>query len=191
LLFEAANQLRFTPFKADPQMQRLLQPRVEFGQRLLARAQQYGYSMAGVLARLQNELRTNSPATSERPANLAPAPPAPLPPATVQEPMPPTPSRIRVGSNVQNAMLTQKVDPVYPEQALTAGPDGGALVGTVTLSVVIGNDGRVQSVEPTSGHPLLATAAEEAVRQWIYKPTLLNGNPVEVSTSVDVPFTAK
>jgi len=88
-------------------------------------------------------------------------------------------------------MLVQKVEPVYPEQARTAGPNGEPLEGTVTLSVVIGNDGSVQSMEPVSGHPLLAIAAEEAVKQWVYRPTLLNGNPVQVSTTVEVPFTAK
>ncbi len=58
----------------------------------------------------------------------------------------------------------------------------------VRLSVLIGTDGRVENVRVVSGHPLLVTAALEAVRQWIYQPTLLNGKPVQVITTVDVNF---
>jgi TonB family protein len=105
-------------------------------------------------------------------------------------PQPPMPSRIRVGGNVQMAMLQHRVDPVYPAQALTAGPDGGPLEGTVRLNVVIAKDGTVQSVQPIEGHPLLAVAVEAAVQQWIYRPTLLNGNPVEVVTTVELTLSA-
>jgi protein TonB len=114
-----------------------------------------------------------------------------MPRAAGTEPPPPVPQRIRVGGNVQAAMLTHKVDAVYPEQALTAGPNGGPLEGTVKLAVIIGKDGTVQSVTPAEGHPLLAGAAQTAVQQYTYKPTLLNGQPVEVATTVDINFTAK
>ena len=57
------------------------------------------------------------------------------------------------------------------------------------LSVQIGPDGTVQDVQLISGHPLLAQAAIDAVKQWVYQPTLLNGNPVSVLTTVDVNFT--
>ena len=78
--------------------------------------------------------------------------------------------------------MVQKVDPVYPPLA------EARIRGVVRLSVVIGADGRVENVGVVSGHPLLVPAAVEAVRQWIYQPTLLNGRPVQVITTVDVNF---
>jgi protein TonB len=59
----------------------------------------------------------------------------------------------------------------------------------VKLYALIGKDGTIQTLNVISGHPLLAPAAVEAVKQWIYQPTLLNGNPVEVETEIDVNFT--
>ncbi len=94
-----------------------------------------------------------------------------------------TPAKIRVGSNVQEAKLIHKVDPVYPAQARAEG-----IEGSVTLSVTIGEDGQVQSAEPVEGNPILAAAAQEAVKQWGYHPTLLNNQPVTVITTVIVPF---
>jgi protein TonB len=60
--------------------------------------------------------------------------------------------------------------------------------GTVRLHAIIGKDGSVQQLEVLSGHPLLVQAALDAVRQWRYRPTLLNGEPVEVDTTIDVIF---
>jgi protein TonB len=91
---------------------------------------------------------------------------------------------LKVGGNVQAANLASKVSPVYPPLAREA-----RIQGHVMLSVVIGRDGIIQDIKTTSGHPLLVQAAMEAVRQWQYKPTMLNGNPVEVSTDIDVNFT--
>ncbi len=96
----------------------------------------------------------------------------------------PMPQRIRVGGNVQNANLVSRVNPVYPPLAKQA-----RIQGAVHLTVVIGRDGLIQNIEVISGHPLLVPAAQEAVKQWTYKPTLLNGSPVEVITQVDVNFT--
>jgi TonB family protein len=93
------------------------------------------------------------------------------------------PGRITVGGNVQAAMLEQKVPAEYPAQAAQA-----RISGTVRFSVVIGKDGTVQGVQVVSGHPLLLESAMKAVRQYRYKPTLLNGQPVEVTTQVDVNF---
>ncbi len=95
-----------------------------------------------------------------------------------------TPQRIRVGGNVQQANLISKVNPVYPPLAKQA-----RIQGVVHLTTTIAADGTVQNIEVISGHPLLVPAAMEAVKQWLYKPTLLNGNPVEVITQVDVNFT--
>jgi TonB family protein len=93
------------------------------------------------------------------------------------------PSRIRVGGNVQQALLVQKVEPVYPPLARQA-----RIQGVVRFDLIIGGDGQVKNVTVLSGHPLLVPAAMEAVRQWVYKPTLLNGEPVEVTTTADVNF---
>jgi TonB family protein len=97
---------------------------------------------------------------------------------------PSAPQRIRVGGNVQQANLITKVNPVYPPDAKMA-----RIQGVVTLTAVIGREGSVENIEVISGHPLLVPAATDAVKQWVYKPTLLNGNPVEVITQIDVNFT--
>ena len=93
------------------------------------------------------------------------------------------PQRVRVGSNAQEYNLIRKVDPVYPPLAARA-----RIQGIVKVQVTIGKDGRVPNTMVISGHPLLVPAALEAVKQWLYQPTLLNGEPVEVATEVDVPF---
>jgi TonB family protein len=92
--------------------------------------------------------------------------------------------RIKVGGNVSAANLITKVTPVYPPTAKQA-----RIQGTVRLQVVISKEGKVQDVQLVSGHPLLVPSAEEAVWNWVYRPTLLNGNPVEVVTLVDINFT--
>jgi TonB family protein len=102
---------------------------------------------------------------------------------TTATPPPSVPSRIRVGGNVQAANLIKKVIPVYPPKAKEA-----HVQGTVRFQVIIGNDGLIKNVQLVSGHPLLVRAAQDAVQQWVYKPTLLNGEPVEVITTVDVGF---
>ncbi len=93
------------------------------------------------------------------------------------------PKRIRVGGQVQTAKLVNKVTPVYPALAKQA-----RISGTVRLQAVIAKDGSVVELQVLSGHPLLQQAALDAVRQWRYQPTLLNGEPVEVVTTVDVIF---
>lgn len=94
------------------------------------------------------------------------------------------PGRIRVGGNVQALNLITKVTPLYPPLAKQA-----RVQGTVRFTAYIGKDGHIQNLELVSGHPLLVPAAQEAVKQWVYKPTLLNGDPVEVVTQIDVNFT--
>lgn len=94
-----------------------------------------------------------------------------------------TPNAIRVGGNVAAANLIRKVDPPYPSLALQA-----RVQGTVKFTVTIGEDGHVLSVQLVSGHPLLVAPATQAVEQWVYKPTLLNGQAVRVLTTVDVIF---
>jgi protein TonB len=96
----------------------------------------------------------------------------------------PTASRIRVGGNVQAAKMLRQIQPVYPQIAKTA-----HVQGTVMLHAVIAKDGSVQELTYVSGPPLLMKSAMDAVRQWRYQPTLLNGEPVEVDTTISVIFT--
>jgi protein TonB len=112
------------------------------------------------------------------------AAPPPPPPPVKTEAKPAAPQRIRVGGNVQEAMLIKKVMPVYPPLARSA-----RIQGVVRFNAIIGTDGRIQNLTLVSGHPLLVPAAQEAVSQWVYRPTLLNGEPVEVVTQIDVNFT--
>jgi TonB family protein len=97
---------------------------------------------------------------------------------------PAAPSVIPIGARVQNAKLVYQESPVYPAIAKSA-----RIQGTVELAALIGPDGHVQQLTVTSGHPLLRQAALDAVKQWVYQPTLLNEKPVSVSTAVDVTFT--
>jgi TonB family protein len=94
--------------------------------------------------------------------------------------------RIRIGGDVQAAKIVQKVQPVYPDAARTAGIDG-----TVILHAVIGMDGTPLSLKVMNNQidPDLAKAAVEAVSKWRYQPTLLNGDPIEVDTTIMVKFT--
>ena len=85
------------------------------------------------------------------------------------------PQRIKVGGNVQSAKLVRQPRPVYPPLAKQA-----RISGVVKLSAVISKDGTIKELQVISGHPLLVPAALEAVKQWVYQPTLLNGEPVEV-----------
>jgi protein TonB len=93
------------------------------------------------------------------------------------------PARIRLGGNVTQAKLINMVRPVYPPLAKQA-----RISGTVRLHAIIAKDGSVIQLEVVQGHPLLVQSALDAVRQWRYQPTLLNGEPVEVDTTVDVVF---
>ena len=88
-----------------------------------------------------------------------------------------------VGGDVQAAKLIRQVTPVYPTLAKQA-----RVSGTVYLEAIIGRNGAIESLRVKSGSGLLAPAAVDAVRQWLYQPTLLNGVPVEVLTEIEVNF---
>src|SRR5207253_2130434 len=106
--------------------------------------------------------------------------------ATMLTAPPPKPHQtgpLRVGGNVQAARIVNRVQPVYPPLARQT-----RISGTVRLHAIIGKDGAITSLEVMSGHPLLQQAALDAVRQWRYQPTLLNGEPVDVDTTIDVIF---
>ena len=98
----------------------------------------------------------------------------------------PTPAPIRVSLGVQEAKLIHRVTPVYPQPAIRL-----RISGSVHLGAVIGADGRIRELQVLSGHPYLVQAAVNAVREWVYMPTMLNGASVEVMTDIMVTFTLK
>jgi TonB family protein len=92
--------------------------------------------------------------------------------------------RVRISSNVMQGLLVTKVPPQYPQEAKDQ-----RIQGAVVLRAYIDKEGSVANLELVSGHPLLAPAAIEAVKQWKYRPYLLNGRGVEVETQIQVNFT--
>jgi protein TonB len=94
------------------------------------------------------------------------------------------PQRVRVSSGVVTGLKIRDSKPVYPPLARQA-----RIQGTVVLQALISKTGDIENLQLISGHPMLAPAAIEAVKQWKYKPYLLNGEPVEVETQVQVNFT--
>ena len=96
----------------------------------------------------------------------------------------PMPKRVRVSSGVEQGLLLTKVQPEYPADAREA-----RIQGVVILQATIDNEGNIAQLELISGHPMLAPAAIEAVKQWKYRPYLLNGDPVQVETQIQVNFT--
>ena len=113
---------------------------------------------------------------------VAPAPfmlASPAPPSAT----PAADSKPRSGGQIQQAVLIYRKDAEYPKIAKQTGAKG-----TVTLTATIGADGNIKKVKVVSGHPMLTSAAVEAVKQWRYRPTLLNGQPVETETQVLVNF---
>ena len=123
---------------------------------------------------MQNTSRRSRPNSAAR---IGPAPTSP------SASPPPAPKRITVGGAVQQARRLRQVQPVYPPLAKSA-----RIQGTVQLSAVIGKDGNIQELAVIEGHPMLIQAAMAAVQQWQYKPTMLNGQPVEVATQINVVF---
>ena len=127
------------------------------------------------------------------PKGVVGAPPNGTPSATVAmllEGLPPampktvTPHSVRVSSGVAQGLLIHEVRPQYPALARSA-----RIQGSVVLQATIGKDGTIQNLHLLSGHPLLTQAAMDAVRQWRYRPYLLNNEPVEVDTTIQVNFT--
>jgi len=94
------------------------------------------------------------------------------------------PQRVRVSQGVSQGLLIHKVQPQYPPLARQA-----RIQGVVVLQALIGKDGSIQNLHVVSGHPMLTNAALEAVKEWRYKPYYLNGEPVEVETTINVNFT--
>jgi protein TonB len=104
--------------------------------------------------------------------------------AAVPKFVPATPQRIRISAGVTKGLLIQRIEPPYPTLARAA-----RVQGDVVLSAVIDTNGHITNLQLVSGHPMLVPAAIAAVKQWRYKPYLLNGQPVEVETTITVIFT--
>jgi periplasmic protein TonB len=104
--------------------------------------------------------------------------------ASVPKFVPATPQRIRISAGVTKGLLIQRIEPPYPTLARAA-----RVQGDVVLSAVIDSNGHITNLLLVSGHPMLVPAAIAAVKQWRYKPYLLNGQPVEVETTITVIFT--
>jgi peptidyl-prolyl cis-trans isomerase A (cyclophilin A) len=104
----------------------------------------------------------------------------PSPPAAATE----TPQRVSISAGIAAGMIVFKQTPIYPVDAKKAG-----ISGTVVLGAVIGTDGTVKELHVVSGPEELRQAALDAVTQWRYRPYLLNGDPVEVRTTINIIFT--
>ena len=137
---------------------------------LLARSFAVGLLLAAFALGQSSEL--------QRPA--APPRDAPTPPSG--------PKRIRVSPGVADKLLLKKVAPRASSSQSKHVEGPARIQGTVVLHIIIGTTGDVQSAELVTGHPMLVPAAIKAVKQWKYKPYVLNGEPVEVDTRVDMHF---
>jgi TonB family protein len=104
--------------------------------------------------------------------------------APVAVPKAATPNRVLVSQEVSQGLLVHQVAPEYPALARQA-----RIQGTVVLKALISKDGSMEGLTVMSGHPMLVPAAMDAVKQWKYKPYFLNGEPVEVETTINVNFT--
>lgn len=113
---------------------------------------------------------------------------APPPPVTVAKPVEKPaesiePKRLKIGGLVLQGKLVSRVEPQYPALARQM-----RVSGVVELVAIVGTDGRIKELRVLSGHPLLTAAAAEAVKHWIYRPTFLDGEAVEVTAPVTVTF---
>jgi protein TonB len=106
-----------------------------------------------------------------------------LEPPQVAQPAQPEKRPLKVSEGVLEAQLISRIEPGYPHLARQTRTEGA-----VRLHAIISRDGRITSLEVISGHPFLVQAALDAVRQWRYRSTMLNGEPVEVETSITVIF---
>ena len=111
------------------------------------------------------------------------AAPAAMSPPPVRPPAPPAQNASRIGGNVEAAVLLRRVTPSYPAMAKAA-----SVQGTVRFTATIDKTGHVQNLQLVSGPQMLVHAAAEAVKQWVYRPMMLDGKPSEVITQIEVRF---
>jgi len=121
--------------------------------------------------------------TGGRPNILIGDGPGPQPPRPDPTPAPPVRRPLAVSQGVELALLTHRVEPIYPNFAKQTHREG-----TVELRAIISTEGVVKDLQVLSGDPVLAQAARDAVSQWRFRPTLLNGIAVEVITFITVNF---
>jgi protein TonB len=141
-------------------------------------------NVGGVLGGVEGGIPGGTGVSGLTGANFAPPPPPP-PPPKVEAVKPKQDGPLKVGGNVQSAKLIKHPSPIYPPIAKSA-----RIQGTVVLQAIIGKDGTVQNLKMISAtSPLLVANAMDAVKQWVYQPTLLNNEPVDVVTEITVNFT--
>lgn len=126
---------------------------------------------------------SEGPITAAPGLDLLSAAPAPVDRVSRLATPPSAPQRVLMPSTIEAAKLISRIQPVYPPLALQA-----RIQGNVVLHAIISKEGGVSELQVLSGHPLLVNAALDAVRQWRYRPTLLNGQAVEVETTITVSF---
>jgi TonB family protein len=129
-----------------------------------------------------------APSSTTAPAPGASTASAANPSSSDSSPPPPgypkvTMNRVRVSGGVAESYLIHKIVPEYPAQARQSG-----IQGTVVLHAIIDKAGYIIELNPLSGNPMLVPAALDAVKQWRYSPYILNGDPVEMETTVSVNF---
>ena len=132
---------------------------------------------------VQKALATKKAKAEQRNANAGMVGPPPPPPPPPGQPGANAPQRIKISGDMVQRQKLRDVPPVYPELAKQA-----QIQGVVRLDIVIDKQGHVSNIRVLGGHPLLIPAALDAVKQWEYNPTLLNGQAVEVATEVSVNF---
>jgi len=173
------------PQAEPPQVQTPIPPIVQ----TRAEAPQPSTAKARAFVPPPTQQKREQAAIIDAPPALASAPVTPLGVAlparlTPLSPPPSAPQQIRVETNLQAANLIKKVVPIYPGLAKAAG-----IEGIVKFTAVIGKDGKIENLQVISGPKPLVEAASDAVKRWVYRPTLLNGQPVEVITQISVNFT--
>jgi protein TonB len=115
--------------------------------------------------------------------DAVPAPAVEAAPVAAAKPIPMAPKQVTVGGRVEMARLIHRVEPLYPPLARQM-----HVSGVVELVGIIAINGRIRELKLMNGNPLLAPSALDAVRQWVYEPTLLNGEPVELVATISVTF---
>jgi len=146
--------------------------KLDFGRKLLLGAA----GLAAVAGPIAFGLVNANPTRAESAAGEAAAPQSEQPSAAH--------ASVHASKEEMTALVLKKIPPEYPEAAKKA-----RIQGHVVLRAIISKDGDVENLQIVSGHPQLAPAAIEAVKQWKYRPYLQQGNPVEVETEIDVNFT--
>lgn len=163
------NRIFTAPAAIPPRVSQLIDDPAQFAPQSTSDAMvvEHGVGSGDALSQVFNTLVVPKP-------QPPPAPAAPTPTATAP---------LRVSGTVQEARILRRIMPIYPPLAITA-----RVQGTVHLVGVIARDGTIRDLQVIDGHPMLVRAAVDAVRQWIYKPTLLSGEAVEVMAPITVTF---